>query len=162
MNNELTHWGIKGQKWGRRRYQNSDGSLTAAGRERYGTKANFEKQYPKDKAEAVAKATSNVKKGAKDVKDATDKVQNKMNDKAKAENKSKIKRDLSNMSDAELRDIVNRLNMEERYTQVMESRYAPSGKSNVEKILSYAGTIAAGTVTAIELYQKINELRGKK
>lgn len=32
---ELTHHGIKGQKWGRRRYQNSDGSLTPAGRERY-------------------------------------------------------------------------------------------------------------------------------
>ena len=43
MNNELTHWGIKGQKWGVRRYQNKDGSLTAAGRERYGTIDNFEK-----------------------------------------------------------------------------------------------------------------------
>lgn len=32
---ELYHWGIKGMKWGIRRYQNSDGSLTAAGRKRY-------------------------------------------------------------------------------------------------------------------------------
>lgn len=32
---ELYHWGIKGMKWGVRRYQNSDGSLTAAGRKRY-------------------------------------------------------------------------------------------------------------------------------
>ena len=34
--NELYHWGIKGQKWGVRRYQNEDGSLTDAGRKRYG------------------------------------------------------------------------------------------------------------------------------
>lgn len=33
--NELYHHGIKGQKWGIRRYQNPDGSLTEAGRKRY-------------------------------------------------------------------------------------------------------------------------------
>lgn len=34
-NNELKHWGVKGMKWGQRRYQNKDGSLTPAGRKRY-------------------------------------------------------------------------------------------------------------------------------
>lgn len=32
--NELYHHGIKGQKWGVRRFQNPDGSLTAAGKRR--------------------------------------------------------------------------------------------------------------------------------
>jgi len=32
---ELKHWGIKGQKWGIRRYENYDGTLTPEGRERY-------------------------------------------------------------------------------------------------------------------------------
>ena len=31
----LKHYGVKGQKWGVRRYQNEDGTLTAAGKERY-------------------------------------------------------------------------------------------------------------------------------
>lgn len=34
--NELYHHGIKGQKWGVRRFQNPDGTLTANGRKRYG------------------------------------------------------------------------------------------------------------------------------
>ena len=33
---DLAHHGIKGQKWGQRRFQNEDGSWTAAGKERYG------------------------------------------------------------------------------------------------------------------------------
>lgn len=33
--NELYHYGVKGMKWGVRRYQNEDGSYTAAGKKRY-------------------------------------------------------------------------------------------------------------------------------
>lgn len=38
--NYLCHYGIKGMKWGIRRYQNPDGSLTSAGRARYGSVKN--------------------------------------------------------------------------------------------------------------------------
>lgn len=33
---ELKHWGIKGQKWGLRRFQNPDGTLTEEGKRHYG------------------------------------------------------------------------------------------------------------------------------
>ena len=39
-NGELQHHGVKGQKWGVRRYQNSDGSLTPAGKKRYDREQN--------------------------------------------------------------------------------------------------------------------------
>lgn len=37
MNEELYHHGVKGMKWGVRRYQNADGSYTNAGKKRYVT-----------------------------------------------------------------------------------------------------------------------------
>lgn len=44
---ELYHHGIKGQKWGVRRFQNKDGSLTPAGEKRYGDGGQTPKQQTK-------------------------------------------------------------------------------------------------------------------
>lgn len=46
---ELYHYGIKGQKWGTRRWQNLDGSLTSAGRIRY-YGSDYRKDYRKPKS----------------------------------------------------------------------------------------------------------------
>lgn len=44
MNNEIQHHGIKGQQWGVRRYQNTNGSLTPAGKKRYDSMSNDAKE----------------------------------------------------------------------------------------------------------------------
>ena len=53
----ISHHGIKGQRWGVRRYQNADGSLTAAGKKRYNSRelknireerSNLYDRYTKD------------------------------------------------------------------------------------------------------------------
>ncbi len=53
--NDLTHHGIKGQKWGVRRYQNKDGSLTAAGKKKYS------KDYKKEAEQAAKEVIGNKK-----------------------------------------------------------------------------------------------------
>ena len=58
---EIYHWGIRGQKWGQRRYQNPDGTLTPEGKERYRREIN--KMATKD-AQRVSDAKAAYGNGA--------------------------------------------------------------------------------------------------
>lgn len=61
----LAHHGIKGQKWGVRRFQNPDGSLTDKGRKRYGSGSAFVVNKPPKDILADAIAVNGGKKGNK-------------------------------------------------------------------------------------------------
>lgn len=53
--NYLSHHGILGQKWGVRRFQNPDGSLTNAGKVRYDGSSGDVKRYAKEKGMDTSK-----------------------------------------------------------------------------------------------------------
>ena len=72
---ELVHHGIKGQRWGVRRFQNKDGSLTKAGRERNKdtisgtkvfTKNGVEVTLQKQPTPLITRIASKLSKSAKD------------------------------------------------------------------------------------------------
>lgn len=63
---ELYHWGIKGMKWGVRRYQNKDGTLTAAGKKHYAGDGNAGEDAQKQKTEYAPKRSG---KNAEDYSD---------------------------------------------------------------------------------------------
>ena len=71
---ELYHHGIKGQKWGIRRYQNEDGTLTAEGRKRYDVAPSGQmsklgqKQYQKDLKEYHKEVKTYKKEHASEIK----------------------------------------------------------------------------------------------
>lgn len=49
MDSKLYHSGVKGMKWGIRRYQNADGTLTEEGRARYGVNS-YQEMSPSQRA----------------------------------------------------------------------------------------------------------------
>lgn len=111
----LSHYGIPGQKWGVRRFQNSDGSLTSAGRERYGygrqTVGEVARKAGKRVGEAIRNASENRRirktygKGAvKNIKQVT-----------------KGKR-LSEMSDAEIKKKIDRLHLENQLLSEIKAK----------------------------------------
>ena len=66
------------------------------------------------------------------------------------------------MTDKELQQAVNRLNMEERYSQVMQQRHKlERGESKVNQILDVAGNVLAGATTALTIAVAIKELNKK-
>ena len=154
--NDLRHHGIKGQKWGVRRFQNKDGSLTPAGRKRYDESDGKEKkETTAEDYKAGLKKAQSANKALEGVRE----LANKADDVAYAK---KLRKDLSQMTDKELQQAVNRLNMEERYSQVMQQRHKlERGESKVNQFLDVAGNVLAGATTALTIAVAIKELNKK-
>ena len=100
MEYSLNHSGVKGMRWGIRRYQNKDGSLTPAGR----------KRYSNSKHEDYANAHS--------------------------------KKSVKSMSNKELKERNNRLQMEQQYEQLTK-RKKSAGEKFVTGVLVASGTAVA-------------------
>lgn len=96
---ELYHHGVKGQKWGLRRFQNSDGTLTSAGRQRYNVdklgsrvgRAMFNTEIGQRMAVRVNKGYRQDKKEIKaDYKDKMDNASKESKKELKSARKSEI------------------------------------------------------------------------
>lgn len=163
--NELQHWGIKGMKWGVRRYQNTDGSLTPAGQKRYDR--DQRENSGKKKGNKVGQADPNrwVKEDMERSKHLTDASSHmtgelkKINDKAIKE-APKNKMDLSGMSDKELRDQINRAFLEKQYNDMFNPPQVSKGREYAGKVLEIAGSALAVTSSALGIALAIKELRG--
>ena len=131
MENELMHWGIKGMKWGVRRYQNKDGSLTPAGRKRYDkemAKLKEEEKIAKNKLKTQAKLNKLDEK-RKEVEAL------KSGKPIAKKNQQPSKPSVKDMSDEELRQTVNRLLMEQQYAK-LNPQQVSAGQKFVKKVMN--------------------------
>lgn len=108
--NELYHHGILGMKWGVRRFQNKDGTLTNAGKKRRTTTFSDD-----------AKEAQRIRK-----------------------------KSVGEMSNAELRKLNERQQLERTYSQL--------NPSNIKRGLAIAGTVASTLGTVLTLYNNGSKL----
>lgn len=148
-NNELKHWGIKGMRWGVRRYQNKDGTLTPRGRKRYNeelAKLKDEERVLKNRAATKAKlaklekmkSDNEARKKALDGDEDTD-IEKKLKSKSKESTK---KKSMSEMTDAELKDAIARLKLEDEF-----NRYFPKDPPKDTKVRDTILDIAKNQLT---------------
>lgn len=164
-NKTLTHWGIKGMKWGVRRYQDKEGNLTDLGKKRYAR--DQRENAGKKKGNKVGEADPNrwvkeddtrMRKLADESAGMVNKLKN-INDNA-IKNRPKVKMDLSSMSEQEMRAQINRALLERQYNDMFAPQKTSAGREHVSKILETAGSVLAVTSSALGIALAIKELKG--
>lgn len=136
--NELYHYGVKGMKWGVRRTPAQLGHDTG--------KIDLQKTKKKvDAANTIVNETRNINNN----------VSKKQAKKVQKQKMAEVK----SMSDQELRERVNRLNMEQQYMR-MSSEQMNAGRANINSVLNNVGTVVNVASSALAIAVAIQKLKG--
>ena len=130
-NNELTHWGIKGMKWGVRRYQNKNGSLTALGRKM---------RRNENSGESEKNTEETVEERRKRILNSTD--------------AKEIYKNRDILSTAEINERINRIDTEAKLASRIVEESKKTGADYVNNKLQSTTTTLNN---ALSLYKKVDE-----
>ena len=182
-NNELYHYGVKGQKWGVRRYQNSDGTLTMAGKKRALSiqqkytdltrnnkfrDSNGEMTYAGRKKalkmrEEYGKVTGG-KRLAPFTKNPNFKPESKnISEESKKKSIREKSKSVEEMSNEELRSKITRKQLEMQYSSLYPKKVS-AGKKFVNRVVNNivlpAGEDVARQLFKSEMTKAVNNLKG--
>ena len=122
--NELYHYGVKGMKWGVRRYQNENGSLTEAGKKRL-------KKYVNENGELTAKGLDTFGKKVR-----------------AAAYRKEVKDNRKNFYSEEV--FKEFLNMTEKMDRAETERLSKKGKIFVDEVLKNVDLKKYGTIMSLD------------
>ena len=152
----LAHHGIKGQKWGVRQYQNTDGSLTAEGRRRYGVGPE------RGSKEALKKQAKEAKQNARAEKKAAKKAQSEEEKhdatmKYLREHPTKLYKYRNQIDEADARKLVSQIKFDRELKDLRDSEIQ-RGWEKVNTISKNAGTLANLFDNSKRIYNSIAEV----
>ena len=169
MNDYLEHHGILGMRWGVRRFQNEDGSLTSAGKKRYssdGIKKGIGKaldpSIPQGKgkanispAEKIGKETVNISSSAEKILDNYGNIS-----RSRKQKRNQYAREAESMTDAELRQRINRIQMETQYVNLRSSDL-DAGYERAKEVIGLVGGVAAIATSGLTIASAVRKLRSE-
>lgn len=171
----LCHFGILGMKWGVRRYENKDGTLTAAGKRRYEHEKALNDGKKKDNRLPDEGEGSRIGVGdvnrwvkndythAKSIADSSKQLTNSLADLERATDRSSKKErpraDLSSMTDKELRERINREFLERQYNDLFNPKKVSKGREHVKETLGIVGSVLGVTSSALGIALAVKSLK---
>ena len=104
---------------------------------------------------------SGTRTGIKDGKSIVDAGVNMLEKERKKQTVKTLKEEAKSMSDDDLKKVINRISMEEKYTTLMEKQGYAQSKTDLQKTLEMVGEVAGYADTALSIYEKIQGIRGR-